>query len=110
MVVYIPQTPERPIMFCLPILPFCLPPGGEQAPSTQPPIWSLLVYMLLVETGEVRDKTLRERLGVVVPSENSSSSILGSKINTRGCRYSGRQGMVEERDKSRSSSGTLTEV
>ena len=96
-------------MFCSPILPFCLPIGDEQEPSLQP-IWSILVYMLLVETLEVDDETLREKLGVVVPPENLSSSILGSKIDARGRRCSGRLGTVIERNESQSSSGALSEV
>jgi len=96
-------------MFCSPVLPFCLLPGDEQEPSLQP-IWSILVYMLLVETLEVDDETLREKLGVVVPPEKLSSSILGSKIDARGRRCLGRLGTVIERNESQSSSGALSEV
>ena len=95
-------------MFCSPILPFCLR-TGEQEPFIQP-IWSILVYMLLVETLEVDDETLRERLGVVVPPEILSSSISGSKIDTRGRRCSGRPGIVIERNERQGSSGALTKV
>ena len=93
-------------MFCSPILPFCLR-TGEQEPFIQP-IWSILVYMLLVETLEVDDRTLREKLSVVVPPENILID-LGSEIDTQGCRCSGRLRRLTERDQSQSSSGALTE-
>ena len=105
-IIYVPRTPGRPTMFCSPILPFCLPIGDEQEPFIQP-IWSILVYMLLVETLEVDDETLRERLGVVVPPEILSSSISGSKIDTRGRRCSGRPGIVIERNERQGSSALI---
>jgi hypothetical protein len=69
----------------------------------------MLVYMLLVDSLEVGDETLRKRLGVVVPS-GGPSSILGSMIDTRERRHSGRLGTVKESDESQSSSDALTEV
>jgi hypothetical protein len=78
-------------MSCSPIMQFCLRPG-EQEPAPQPPIWSILVYMLLVETLNIDDEALRQRLGIVVPSRDPSSFDLGS------------------RDESQSPSGALTEV
>jgi hypothetical protein len=96
-------------MFCSPIMQFCLRPG-EQEPAPQSPIWSILVYMLLVETLNIDDEALRQRLGIVVPSRDPSSLDLGSKTDARGSRYSGRLGTLKERDENQSPSGALTEV
>jgi hypothetical protein len=35
----------------------------EHEPAIRPPIWSILVYMLLVETLNIDDKALRQRFG-----------------------------------------------
>jgi hypothetical protein len=49
-------------MFCSPILCFCLRLGDEQKPFLQPPVWSILIYMLVVEeTLEVSDETTSQR-------------------------------------------------
>ncbi|KAI9507746.1 hypothetical protein F5148DRAFT_1368250 [Russula earlei] len=49
-IMYIPRTPGRPRFYCSPITKFCLPPCDDE--GQLPPIWSMLVYMLLME---VRD-------------------------------------------------------
>src|SRR6266849_4397298 len=82
-IIYIPRTPGRPQMFCSPVMRFCLRPDEELGPTIQPPIWSILVYMLLVETLKIDDDALRERFGLVIPMEDPD---LGSKIDPRGCR------------------------
>ena len=64
---------------------FCLRPNDEQEPAIQPPIWSILMYILLVETLNIDDDNLRQRFGLVVPMEDPG---LGSKIDTRGYRSS----------------------
>jgi hypothetical protein len=74
-------------MYCSPVLQFTLPPGEEQEPAIQPPIWSVIVYMLLVETLNIDDDDLRQRFGLVVPTGDPD---LESKIDARGCRRSGR--------------------
>jgi hypothetical protein len=80
-------------MYCSPVMRFCLWPDEEQEPAVQPPIWSILVYMLLVETLNIDDETLRQRLGLVVPIEDPD---LGSKIDARGPRCPGRSTEVDE--------------
>ena len=82
---------------------FCLRPD-EQEPAIGPPIWSILVYMLLVETLNIDDEALRQIFGLVVPMEDPD---LGSKVDTRGRRRSGR---TTEVDETLSPSGALTEV
>jgi hypothetical protein len=64
------------------VMRFCLRLDDEQEPAVQPPIWSILVYMLLVETRGVQDEDLRQRFGLVVPMEDPSSSNSGSMFNT----------------------------
>ncbi|KAI0272873.1 hypothetical protein BGY98DRAFT_1179060 [Russula aff. rugulosa BPL654] len=93
MIVYIPRTPGRPQMYCSPVMRFCLRPDDEQEPAIQPPIWSVVVYMLLVETLNIDDDDLRQQLGLVVPMGDPD---LGSKIDARGCRRSGRTVEVDE--------------
>jgi len=57
---------------------FCLLPEGEQEdPVIIPPLWSLLVYILLVETRNIDDETLRRELGLVsfaVPTLESKTA------------------------------------
>ena len=86
--IYIPRTVGRPKMFCSPILQFFLRPG-EEGPATQPPIWSILVYMLLVETLNVDNEAVTQRLGIVVPLRDPPSLDLGSKTGTEGREYLG---------------------
>lgn len=81
MVIYIPRTPGRPRMYCSPVMRFCLRPDDEQEPAVQPPIWSILVRMLLVETRGVQED-LKQRFGLVVPIEDPSSSNSGSMFRT----------------------------
>ncbi|KAI0272872.1 hypothetical protein BGY98DRAFT_1099750 [Russula aff. rugulosa BPL654] len=85
MIIYIPRTPGRPQMYCSPVMQFCLRPDEEQEPAIRPPIWSILVYILLVETLNIDDDNLRKRFGLVVPMEDPD---LGSKIDTRVCKSS----------------------
>ena len=80
-------------MFCSPVMRFCFLPDDEHEPASRLPIWSVLVYMLLVETLEVDDETLRQIFGLVVPIEDPD---LGSKIDSRGFRCSGRTMEVDE--------------
>jgi len=79
-IIYIPRTPGRLRMYCLPVMRFCLLPDNEQELSVQPPIWSILVYMLLVETREIHDEDPRQIFGLVVPMEDPSSSNSGSRF------------------------------
>ena len=80
-------------MFCSPVMRFCFLPDDEHEPTVGLPIWSVLVYMLLVETLDVDDETLRQIFGLVVPMEDPD---LGSKIDARGFRCSGRTMEVDE--------------
>ena len=104
MIIYIPRTPGRPQMYCSPVMRYCLRADEEQESAIQPPIWSMIMYMLLVETLNINDETLRERLGLVVPIGDPD---LGSKINARGRRYPGRSTEVDE---TLSRSGKLNKV
>jgi hypothetical protein len=115
MIIYIPRTPGKgeqyirgfpgkPQMYCTPVMRFCLRPDDEQEPAVQPPIWSILVYMLLVETLNIDDEALRQRFGLVVPIADPD---LGSKIDTRGRKRSGRSTEVDETS---SHSGKLNKV
>lgn len=65
----------------------------EHEPAVQLPIWSVLVYMLLVETLDIDDEALRQIFGLVVPMEDPD---LGSKIDARGFRCSVRTMEVDE--------------
>jgi len=91
-------------MYCSPVMQFCLRPDDEQESVVQPPIWSFLVYMLLVETLNINDDTLMQRFGLVVPIEDPN---LGSKSDTRGRRCPGRSTEVDE---TLSRSGKLNKV
>jgi hypothetical protein len=52
---------------------FCVRPGQE--PDAQaPPLWSLLVYMLLTEKFNVSDDILRQQLHIPVPLGYRSTS------------------------------------
>jgi hypothetical protein len=78
---------------------FCLLPGEVQNTAKEPPIWSILVYMLLTEKLKLDDKTVEEDLGLTDPVESPSSE-LGPKTNGRGLTV---MNGIEE-------SGALTEV
>ena len=56
-------------MYCSSVMWFCLRPDDEQEPAIQPPIWSILVYILLVETFNIDDDALRQRFGLFIPLE-----------------------------------------
>ena len=102
---------------------FCLPPADVQNPATQvmPPIWSVLVYMLLVEALDIDDVTVEQGLSLVVPAEpaepaepavpveGSSSSNLGWITNEHGNSRSARLAMREITE-CEYHSGALTEV
>ena len=102
LIVYMPRTPERPRLYCSHTMRFCLRPGSQPENATQPPIWSILEYMLLVETLNIDDATLGKRLGLPSPSEES-----GSSYNTR--RQSESLKMIDV-DESMSHARKLTEV
>jgi len=85
---------------------FCLLPEGEQEdPVIIPPLWSLLVYILLVETRDIDDETLRRELGLVsfaVPTLESKTA--------QGRLCSGGLATTAETDESKAHSGALIEV
>ncbi|KAH9967188.1 hypothetical protein BC827DRAFT_573120 [Russula dissimulans] len=70
----------------------------------QPPIWSILEYMLLVETLNIDDTTLGKRLGL--PSLSNKSD-LGSTYNTR---RQGKSLKMTAVDKSMRHTGKLTDA
>ena len=80
-------------MFCSPVMRFFFLPDDEHEPAVRLPIWSVLMYMLLVETLDVDDEALRQIFGLVVPMEDPD---LGSKIDAREFRCSGRTMEVDE--------------
>jgi len=55
---------------------FCLEPNSQQEPAAQssPPLWGLLVYILLTETLSIDDEILMEELDLPVPFEDVSST------------------------------------
>ncbi|KAI9453888.1 hypothetical protein F5148DRAFT_1288892 [Russula earlei] len=74
-IMYIPRTQGRPRVYCSPITKFCLPPGDNA--GQLPPIWSMLVYMLLTEVTNIDDITLMGKFGLDPPPESPSSSPWG---------------------------------
>ncbi|KAI9455528.1 hypothetical protein F5148DRAFT_1288229 [Russula earlei] len=74
-IMYIPRTQGRPRVYCSPITKFCLPPGDNA--GQLPPIWSMLVYMLLTEVTNIDDMTLMRQFGLDPPPEAPSSSPRG---------------------------------
>ncbi|KAI9453895.1 hypothetical protein F5148DRAFT_1327727 [Russula earlei] len=74
-IMYIPRTQGRPRVYCSPITEFCLPPGDNA--GQLPPIWSMLVYMLLTEVTNIDDITLMGKFGLDPPPEAPSSSPWG---------------------------------
>ena len=93
-------------MYCSPVMRFCLRPDDEQESAVQLPIWSILVYMLLVETFNIDDEALMQRFGLVQVAPIKDPD-LGSKIDARGHRCSGRSTEVDE---TLSQSGKLNKV
>jgi hypothetical protein len=92
---------------------FCLRPDEEPEAAVQPPIWSMVVYMLLTETFEVDDGALGQIFGLPVPSEDPSLLELGSRNDARGRSRSTRfvPTIKDADERSRSShSDKLTEV
>jgi hypothetical protein len=92
---------------------FCLRPDEEAEAGVQPPIWSMVVYMLLTEAFKVDDGPLGKIFGLPVPSEDPSLLELGSKNDARGrwrpTRFVPTIKEVDETSRS-SHSGKLTEV
>ena len=95
---------------------FCLPPADGQHPAIRPPIWSVLVYMLLVETLDFDDQIVEEGLGLVVPAvpdvpvEGPSSSHLGLQTDAQGISRTARLARTRENAECEYHSSTLTEV
>ncbi|KAI9510251.1 hypothetical protein F5148DRAFT_1374614 [Russula earlei] len=83
-IMYIPRTPGRPRVYCSPIAKFCLPPGDDE--GQLPPIWSMLVYMLLTDVRDIDDDTLMQRFGLDLPTEDSSLSPEGRQKTEDGMR------------------------
>ena len=95
------------------VMSFCLRPDEEPEATVQPPIWSMVVYMLLTESFEVDDGALGKIFGLPVPSEDPSLRELGSRNDTQGRWQSTRfvPTIKDVNERSRSShSGKLTEV
>ncbi|KAI0256932.1 hypothetical protein BJV78DRAFT_318311 [Lactifluus subvellereus] len=86
---------------------FCQRPHGPQDPGpvTAPPIWSMLVYMLLTETLAVNTAALRRRLGL--PLGAGYSSNLGTRSNNEGNRRSRRLVPTDEAGEGQSHSGQV---
>ena len=59
MIIYISCSSGRHSFYLSPITDFCLRPGNPQEPAARlpPPIWSVLLYVLLTETLNVSDET-----------------------------------------------------
>jgi hypothetical protein len=85
-IIHIQHSSHRPTFYCSQIMTFCLRPGDSQVPDAQPPIWTLLVYMLLTETLDRSDEDLRQQLHLPVPLGSMSSPCLGTQswLDARG--------------------------
>jgi len=97
----------------------CLPPADGQHPAIKPPIWSVLVYMLLVETLDFDDQTVEEGLGLVVPAvpdvpdvpvEGPPPSDLGLQTDAQGIGRAARPARMREKAECEYHSSALTEV
>jgi len=78
---------------------FCLEPNSQQEPAAQssPPLWGLLVYILLTETLNIDDEVLMEELDLPVPLEDvSSTQRSGRKGTTNEEIYSGKLAKVRK--------------
>jgi len=66
---------------------FCLEPNSQQESAAQssPPLWSLLVYMLLTETLNIDDEILMKELDLPASTKRS-----GRKGTTNEESYSGK--------------------
>jgi hypothetical protein len=71
-IIYMPRTPPtgRPELYCSPIQTLCVRHDQERGTlASQPPLWSLLTYILLIETMNIDDDDLgQQRLGLPAPS------------------------------------------
>ena len=65
-----PRSSSRPFLYCSPIMRFCHDINAQE-PDQRPPLWSMLVYMLLTETFDVSDAVLLQQLGLRVPSDDA---------------------------------------
>jgi hypothetical protein len=77
-----------------------------------PPLWALVVYMLLAEHLDIDDNTLRQKFGLSIPlgDPGPSSSSIGSRYDTQGRRHSERLGNARDVDQSPRYSGRLAKV
>ena len=75
-VIYMPCSTERPVLYCSPVMDFCLEPDGpwKSVVPQFPPIWSMLVYMWLTETVKIDDEVLMQQLGLPDPDTDTPSS------------------------------------
>jgi hypothetical protein len=89
---------------------FFLERGKQQDALQSPPIWSLLIYMLLTESLNLHDRILRENLRLPHPSGDQSLLDLESSNDTQGLRQSGTVETTKGADKRLSHAGKLTEV
>ncbi|KAI9510072.1 hypothetical protein F5148DRAFT_1374703 [Russula earlei] len=99
-IMYIPRTPGRPRVYCSPITKFCLPPCDDE--GRLPPIWSMLVYMLLTEVRDIDDDTLMQRFRLDVPTEDPSLLPRGRQMTNDRMRSAG---LVFKSNRGRSSAG-----
>ena len=115
MIIYIPRSLERTTFYFSPRMRFCSKLDDPQHPASGlPPIWSMLVYMLLVETLDVDDNDLMDQLGLPAPSPPLSGdedlSRSGFVVNSSGRDCSRRLEVVHQVDKHLSHSGKLAMV
>ncbi|KAI0256933.1 hypothetical protein BJV78DRAFT_318551 [Lactifluus subvellereus] len=64
----------------------CLNPSDRQESVTGPPMWSILVYMLLTETLDASDGSLRQQFSLPVPLGDTSLSNRGMLYDAQGLR------------------------
>jgi hypothetical protein len=70
----------RPVFYCSPIQKFCLMPDQPPGNLASPPLWTLLIYMLQIETLHV---TLRENLQLPAPPTQPQPTWRSSQMSSQ---------------------------
>ena len=115
MIIYIPRSAAKTTFYVSPRMRFCFKRNEAQpAASGLPPIWSMLVYMLLAETLDIDDDDLNHQLGLPAPSpplsRDKDLSRSGLNADSTGHNGSRRLEVVHELDERLSRSVKLATV
>lgn len=111
LVIYMPRSTGRPVLYCSPVMDFCLEPDSpcKNVVPQVPPIWSMLVYMWLTETVSIDDEVLMQQLGLPDPATDTPSSNVES-IHGHMCPESPKMTDDDNDEKSTVHSGNPAEV